>query len=159
MKFSDLVTLGIFCKHWCLNVTNSVRKIWWHYVENCHHSQLPSRNALCCVSKGGTPLRPIKFFLPNFFFRDRSIWKSWISSIWIHDWLFIRWTRSVLKHSYNIFQIWFVRQRDTCSWKGQLERTERSWKEPVEVGKFELKLESSGGSWKVQLKLESDLWS
>ena len=26
----------------------------------------------------------------------------------------------------------------------KLERTERSWKEPIEVGKFELKLESSG---------------
>ena len=26
----------------------------------------------------------------------------------------------------------------------KLERTERSWKEPSEVGKFELKLESSG---------------
>ena len=26
----------------------------------------------------------------------------------------------------------------------KLERTERSWKEPTEVGKFELKLESSG---------------
>ena len=26
----------------------------------------------------------------------------------------------------------------------KLERTERSWKEPIEVGKFELQLESSG---------------
>ena len=26
----------------------------------------------------------------------------------------------------------------------KLERTERSWKEPIEVGKFELKVESSG---------------
>ena len=28
--------------------------------------------------------------------------------------------------------------------QAKLERTERSWKEPIEVGKFELKLESSG---------------
>ena len=28
--------------------------------------------------------------------------------------------------------------------QAKLERTERSWKEPFEVGKFELKLESSG---------------
>ena len=42
---------------------------------------------------------------------------------------------------------------DTCSCKGQSERT-RSWKvknviEKIEVGKFKLKLESSGWSWKV----------
>ena len=75
------------------------------------------------------------------------------------------------------FILRFVYSRDTCSWKGQLERTRswkvlswkfwswqislefervrRSWKESIEVGKFELKLESSGWSWEVQLKLES----
>ena len=64
-------------------------------------------------------------------------------------------------------------KRDTCSWKGQLERT-RSWKiiswkvqneiGKIEVGKFEPKLESSWRSWEVRdevgrlgLKLESDL--
>ena len=55
----------------------------------------------------------------------------------------------------NIFK-----KRDTCSWKGQFERTrswkalnwkfslklervKRSWKEPIEVVKFERKLEST----------------
>ena len=75
-------------------------------------------------------------------------------------------------------------QRDTCSWKGQLERTtswkvlswkvwswnvslkleraKRSWKEPSEVGKIRAKLERADRSWKVSfevgkfwLKLES----
>ena len=66
---------------------------------------------------------------------------------------------------------------DTCSWKGQLERTRswkvlswkvwswkvcRSWKEPSEVGKNPAKLERTQRSWKVfflswkvSLKLES----
>ena len=53
---------------------------------------------------------------------------------------------------------------DTCSWKGQLERTRswkvlswkvwswkvcRSWKEPSEVGKNPAKLERTQRSWKV----------
>ena len=37
----------------------------------------------------------------------------------------------------------------------KLERTERSWKEPSEVGKNPAKLESFFLSWKVSLKLES----
>ena len=74
-----------------------------------------------------------------------------------------------------------VPTKDTCSWKGRsartrswkvlsskvwswkvslkLERAKQSWKEPIEVGKFEQKLESSGWSWKVQLKLESLNWT
>ena len=36
---------------------------------------------------------------------------------------------------------------------------EWSWKVCGEVGKLELKLESSAWSWKVQMKLESDQWS
>jgi len=55
---------------------------------------------------------------------------------------------------------------NTCSWKGQLEKT-RSWKVQneigtIELGKFGPKLESSRRSWKVRaevgklaLKLES----
>ena len=35
------------------------------------------------------------------------------------------------------------------------ERTQRSWKEPVEVGKNQAKFESFFWSWKVSLKLES----
>ena len=59
-----------------------------------------------------------------------------------------------------------VGQRDTCSWKSQLDRT-RSWKVQnetgkIEVGKFEPELESSWRSWKergevgkFELKLDS----
>ena len=41
---------------------------------------------------------------------------------------------------------WKVLTWKVCSWKVslKLERSKRSWKEPIEVGKFELKLESSG---------------
>ena len=54
----------------------------------------------------------------------------------------------------NFFsEIWPQQIRDTCSWKGQLEKT-RSWKVrheigKNEVGKFGLKSESWGWSWKV----------
>ena len=41
--------------------------------------------------------------------------------------------------------------------QAKLERTERSWKEPIEVGKNRAKLERTERSWKAQLKLESDL--
>ena len=53
---------------------------WFYY--NFKVRKLESTEILLIrrILKGGTPLRPIKFFLPNFFFRDRSIWKSWISS-------------------------------------------------------------------------------
>ena len=37
----------------------------------------------------------------------------------------------------------------------KLERTERSWKEPSEVGKSLAKLERTDRSWKVFFKLES----
>ena len=45
-------------------------------------------------------------------------------------------------------------KRDTCSWKGQFERT-RCWKVQneigkIEVGKFDPKLESSWQRWKVR---------
>ena len=43
----------------------------------------------------------------------------------------------------------FKSESPTWSWK------ERSWKVRPEVGKSGLMLESSGRSWKVQLKLES----
>ena len=48
-----------------------------HGQTNDSSHELKTGNLL---SKGGTPLRPIKFFLPWDFFRDRSIWKSWFSS-------------------------------------------------------------------------------
>ena len=66
------------------------------------------------------------------------------------------------------------KNRDACSWKGQLERTRSwkvlswkvwSWKEPSEVGKLLLKLESFAevgmfrSSWKVSPRLESSGWS
>ena len=54
------------------------------------------------------------------------------------------------------------KNRDTFSWKERevgksedeksqvkLERTERSWKEPIEVGKNRAKLERTERSWKV----------
>ena len=41
----------------------------------------------------------------------------------------------------------------------KLESSRRSWKVRGEVEKFELKFESSDWSWKVQLKLKSDLRS
>ena len=52
---------------------------------------------------------------------------------------------------------------DTCSWKGQLEKT-RSWKVryeigKIEVGKFGPKLEHSRRSWKVRAEVGKYNWS
>ena len=56
--------------------------------------------------------------------------------------------------------IWKEREvRKFVVGKSEVGKIRWSRKEPIGVGKFELKLESSGWSWKVQLKLESDLWS
>ena len=74
-----------------------------------------------------------------------------------------------------------VFKRNTCSWKGQLERTrswkvlswkvwswkvwpklgrtERSWKEPSEVGKNWAKLERTDWSWKVRAEVGKYNWS
>ena len=73
------------------------------------------------------------------------------------------------------------KNRDACSWKGQLERTrswkvlswkvwswkvslkleraKRSWKEPSEVGKNRLKLESLSWSWKARDEVGKYNWS
>ena len=60
---------------------------------------------------------------------------------------------------------------DTCSWKGQLERTrswkvslklERTdwgWKARAEVGKWLMKLKSLNWTWKDSMKLESYNWT
>ena len=37
-----------------------------------------------------------------------------------------------------------LKEREVGKNQVKLKRTERSWNEPIEVGKFELKLESSG---------------
>ena len=61
-----------------------------------------------------------------------------------------------------------LRLCDTCSWKGQFEKT-RSWNVlsrrvryeigKKEVGKFSLKLESPGQSWKVLIWLGKNQWN
>ena len=56
---------------------------------------------------------------------------------------------------------WKVLSWKVWSWKVsvKLERANRSWKEPSEVGKNRLKLESSGWSLNEPLNSEIDLWS
>ena len=93
--------------------------------------------------------------------------KRWFSKIWLLFWYF-----AFLSYQVN----W-----DTCSWKGQLERTrswkvlswkvwswkvalklertQRSWKEPSEVGKNPAKLESSSWSWKARAEVGKYEWS
>ena len=61
-------------------------------------------------------------------------------------------SRSKMTSRFNEFELRKI--QDTCSWKGQLERT-RSWKVQneigkIEVGKFEPKLVSSQRTWKVR---------
>ena len=60
------------------------------------------------------------------------------------------------------------KNRDACSWKGQLERTRSwkvlswkvwSWKEPSEVGKNRLKLERTERSWKASFEVRKFRWS
>ena len=64
-----------------------------------------------------------------------------------------------INHYYKTFEISIAFQRDTCSWKGKMEKT-RSWKvrhemRKNEVGKFGLKLESTTEVGKGLMKLES----
>ena len=121
----------------------SIRSLIEHFITNILHE-----------FQNQTIWNPINFgqFSKLKMLASNSNWKL----SWWNLYLTIYWDTRSCKGKLERTRNWKV-----WSWRIslKLERAKRSRKESIEVGKFELKLESSGWSWKVQLKLESDLWS